>query len=90
MAFIPKYFEWVSKNYFTLIGIIIIVVVVGWYYNNVEVRVVEEINSCNDHWREQLKEICPHAVENPYALSDTKLDMIWIKKLITIFMICLV
>jgi hypothetical protein len=64
---LEAYMAWAKKNSFTMVGIIIILLVVGWYYNNIEPRILETARQCNAHWEAQVKLACPAAFDKGYV-----------------------
>lgn len=56
--------RWIRRNWFTLLGIIIILLVVGYYMSNVEDRVIVKVKECNQYWRERMVRYCPEASDS--------------------------
>ena len=54
-----KYAEWVKKNGFTVIGIIIILLVVWWNAATIDSQKKDLIDRCNAHWKSEVQKACP-------------------------------
>lgn len=57
--YLQQYMDWTRKNYFTLLGIILILCVVWWNYATIERRMVTVARDCNDFWVDQIVRSCP-------------------------------
>jgi len=58
------YSDWVRKNVFTVIGIIIILSLVLWNASTIDKQKVEIADSCNEYWRIKMVEMCPLLAED--------------------------
>lgn len=70
-----QYKEWVKKNHFTMIGIIIILAIVWWYYATVEVRIYNAVQDCNEYWREAVNRSCPVLFSMPQNNAPVLTDI---------------
>lgn len=64
IAPMKKYNDWVKKNIFTMIGIIIIMVMVLFEMTTVETQKIAVANKCNEYWLENLERTCPILFES--------------------------
>lgn len=53
-----KFNNWVKKNWFTMIGIIVVLLAVWYDLATIQTQKVEVAKACNDHWHEQLRDTC--------------------------------
>jgi len=60
------YKQWLSHNYFTLTGIIIILSVAWYVTDNTNSFVLDAVDDCNNHWHEQIKNKCPLLSRSDY------------------------
>ena len=58
---------WVRKNWFTVVGIIIILSIVWYEQITIESRLQGAVNECNNHWFNAVKRTCP-ALSSSYNL----------------------
>ena len=56
--------NWVKKNIFTVIGIILILSIAWYDLATVQTSKVKVINECNLHWANQVRLTCPTLFEN--------------------------
>ena len=61
---ILKYNNWVKKNWFTMVGIIIILGLVLFEIATVESDKVKISNECNKHWYAQVAKVCPALIND--------------------------
>ena len=62
------YMNWLSKNMFTMLGIIIIMGLVLFEMATVETQKVNIAKKCNDYWVKQVEKVCPALTSsNPLA-----------------------
>jgi len=58
------YTTWLSKNMFTMIGIIIIAGLVLFEVATVEKQKVTVAQNCNKYWVKQIEKVCPQLLNN--------------------------
>ena len=70
---ISNYNNWVKKNLFTVIGIIIILSLVLYDVATVQKDKKDIVKDCNEYWRSELEYRCPNALNSTYSAPNLKL-----------------
>ena len=63
------YTNWVRKNWFTVVGIIVILSITWYQVSTVEVTKIEIAVACNEHWMEEIEKACPSILNDGYKPS---------------------
>jgi len=69
--------DWVRKNWFTVVGIIIISIAVLVDINTVQQQRMKVGKECNDYWFQQVKAYCPAILQNgaQYDLNFSNIEI---------------
>jgi hypothetical protein len=59
-----RYEKWVRREWFTMIAIIIILILVLVDLGLVQDRIVDTVKKCNTHWKGEISGKCPSILEN--------------------------
>ena len=74
------YFEWVMNNWFTVLGMIVILSITWYQVSTVEGAKTNIAVECNKYWIEQVEKACPQILERGYTqdFTDFKFENITI------------
>lgn len=65
-----NYFDWVRQNWFTVVGIIIILCMVWWDVATVQTVIKEKVDACIEHYETEIAAKCSMGGVQSYNLSD--------------------
>lgn len=51
--------RWIEKEWFTVLAILLIIMVVAWHQSSISSIVNENIDRCNAHYEELIAKSCP-------------------------------
>lgn len=57
-----EYEAWVRKAWLDIAAVIVILLILGYFLSNIESRVTDRVKECNEHWKTQIKRVCPGAL----------------------------
>ena len=61
------YNQWFKKNWFTVLAIFFIIMVVMWHQNDIDKSCFSKIVECNEHWKGELNRVCPNFATDGYS-----------------------
>ena len=69
-----KYNDWVKKNWFTLVGIIIILLITWYDVATCQVRVKTEVDRCIEFYENEFKKINPTAIYDSPTIPNISIN----------------